>query len=313
VAPVVPAPAPAPAAVDSDKHALLQDAALSAGPTSHALLDMDVDKDEPSAPVVAPAALARKLPVHASPSLRRAACGFFHSAARATAYTLPPSGVHLYPSADFLPVPAMLSMPLKEAILQSYLRDTKLRDPTFESQFRMDVDGLHRTSSSRYYVPDQLSLCHAVLHGAHDAVHAAHHAVPKTFDRASRLFLWPAVCSDAATYVSYCDSCHRNMSLNMKPAGHLQPFCVIMLRKFQAIPMELIVKFPKLSVPHPSTFSWSLLTSLPVRSLLTSLSVLSHVVSLPKPLLRWTPPIGFLTLVYLIRLSLIEVVISTAP
>jgi hypothetical protein len=62
-----------------------------------------------------------------------------------------------------------------------------------------------------------------LLHDAHDAESAGHLGSEKTLLEVSRLYFWPRMSRDVKRYVHSCDSCQRNKSSNLPPAGLLMP------------------------------------------------------------------------------------------
>lgn len=118
------------------------------------------------------------------------------------------------------------------------------------------IDGfgtLYETSSGRpkIWVPDNEDLYTQVLHEFHDAPTGAHFGVEKTLERIRRDFYWPKMRHTVEAYIRGCEACQRNKSINMKPAGELQPL-PIPEDKWHTVTMDFITKLPKTKTGYDS-------------------------------------------------------------
>jgi Integrase zinc binding domain len=98
-------------------------------------------------------------------------------------------------------------------------------------------------------VPDCGNLRHDIIHLHHAPPSAGHGGVAKTCKSLVRTFWWPGWRRDVKAFVVSCDSCQRNKSSTLKPAGLLQPLD-IPERRWEHVTMDLITCLPKTKRGH---------------------------------------------------------------
>jgi hypothetical protein len=146
-----------------------------------------------------------------------------------------------------------LNTDLVPRLLDAYPRDpeiTALRDNVrsgavdCDQPLALDTHGLLHDTAMGYprpYVPNDPAVHTLLLHEVHDA--AGHFGVAKTLDLLSRQFFWPGMRHTVETYVSSCEQCQRNKTLNTKQQGLLQPIDTLPER-WHTLTMDLITGLP---------------------------------------------------------------------
>ena len=84
-------------------------------------------------------------------------------------------------------------------------------------------DGFLYDSSSRMYVPNDISLCMKVIAAHHDSPIAGHPGYQKTQELIEHHYYWPGLSANVKTCVSRCDRCAHFKGSNMKPASAAVP------------------------------------------------------------------------------------------
>lgn len=99
--------------------------------------------------------------------------------------------------------------------------------------------------TNRVVIPPSSPLVQQLLHKHHNTIIGGYSGVIRTFKRLSRQFYWPAMHKMVADYVSRCDTCQREKSQTMSPAGLLQPLPVPD-QLWEDVSMDFVDGLPKL-------------------------------------------------------------------
>ncbi|KAJ9521460.1 hypothetical protein QJQ45_008872 [Haematococcus lacustris] len=141
-----------------------------------------------------------------------------------------------------LPVHPLHAVNMTEQLLAAYAADEDFASTV--DQYDQDKHGLYRTKGkNRIVVPNCQQLKARILVEMHDAQFAGHVGITKTLERISRIFWWPRMRSEVRHYVSNCDACQRNKSVNTRPGGLLTPLA-IPYDRWESMSMDLITKLP---------------------------------------------------------------------
>ncbi|KAL3700980.1 hypothetical protein R1sor_019002 [Riccia sorocarpa] len=70
----------------------------------------------------------------------------------------------------------------------------------------------------RVWIPQEVSLRHTILAECHDSAVAGHVGIEKTLETLQRIFYWPKMKEDTATYVRSCRECQQIKATNQSPA-----------------------------------------------------------------------------------------------
>jgi len=92
-------------------------------------------------------------------------------------------------------------------------------------------------------IPHSESLRQRLIAEHHDPLYSGHFGAKKTAESLSRFYWWPQLRADVRRYVQFCDSCQRNKSSTVKPAGLLRPL-PIPEGKWQSVGMDFITQLP---------------------------------------------------------------------
>ncbi|KAJ9534750.1 hypothetical protein QJQ45_013129 [Haematococcus lacustris] len=156
-----------------------------------------------------------------------------------------------------LPVHPLHAVNMTEQLLTAYAADEDFASTV--DQYDQDKHGLYRTKGKNQIVVPNCQQLKAwwrciggdawrciggdVLVEMHDAQFAGHVGITKTLERISRIFWWPRMRSEVRHYVSNCDACQRNKSVNTRPGGLLTPLA-IPYDRWESMSMDLITKLP---------------------------------------------------------------------
>jgi transposase InsO family protein len=111
-------------------------------------------------------------------------------------------------------------------------------------QFQLVKRGLHWWHENALVVCPSGTLREELLNGFHKAPYSGHLGITKTKKAIERWFWWPELRKDVINYVKSCDSCQRNKSHNLKPAGLMQPLD-IPAGNWESVSMDFITGLPK--------------------------------------------------------------------
>ena len=148
------------------------------------------------------------------------------------------------------PINNILSIEAEKRISErDYLNDDDFREnfKNPKAPFARVEDILFRNGA--LCVPEAQGLRRSILYDTHDSCLAGHLGTRKTAALVKRDFFWPGMNEEIEAYVKSCDKCQRNKSVNMKPAGLLQPL-PIPSRNWEQITMDFIVKLPQTARKH---------------------------------------------------------------
>ncbi|GKC47421.1 reverse transcriptase domain-containing protein [Tanacetum coccineum] len=99
---------------------------------------------------------------------------------------------------------------------------------------------------NRSWIPSYGDLRALVMHESHKSKYSIHPGSDKMYQDLKKLYWWPNMKAEIATYVSKCLTCAKVKAECQKPSGLLvQP--VIPVWKWENITMDFITKFPKTS------------------------------------------------------------------
>nr|GEY84093.1 putative reverse transcriptase domain-containing protein [Tanacetum cinerariifolium] len=100
--------------------------------------------------------------------------------------------------------------------------------------------------NSRSWLPCYGDLRSVIMHESHKSKYSIHPGSKKMYQDIKKLYWWPNMMADIATYVSKCLTCARVKAEHQRPSGLLvQP--VIPKWKWDNITMDFITKLPKSS------------------------------------------------------------------
>ncbi|GJV83158.1 putative reverse transcriptase domain-containing protein [Tanacetum coccineum] len=98
----------------------------------------------------------------------------------------------------------------------------------------------------RSWIPCQGNLKELIMHESHKSKYSIHHGSDKMYQYLKKLYWWPNMKEEIATYVSKCLTCAKVKAECQKPSGLLvQP--VIPVWKGENITMDFVTKLPKTS------------------------------------------------------------------
>ncbi|KAL3699316.1 hypothetical protein R1sor_017338 [Riccia sorocarpa] len=95
----------------------------------------------------------------------------------------------------------------------------------------------------RVWIPQEVSLRHTILAECHDSAVVGHVGIEKTLETLQRIFYWPKMKEDTATYVRSCRECQQIKATNQSPAGLLQPL-PIPSKRWEHVSMDLVCELP---------------------------------------------------------------------
>nr|GEX02181.1 putative reverse transcriptase domain-containing protein [Tanacetum cinerariifolium] len=162
----------------------------------------------------------------------------------------------LFRSSDFLPFPEY-DMFLFEDFSEVYAFPS-----TNNADKKEDVGGMIRTDipkerlepradgtlclNGRSWLPCYGDLRFVIMHESHKSRYSIHLGSEKMYQEVKKLYWWPNMKADIATYVSKCLTCARVKAKHQRPSGLLvQP--AIPEWKWDNITMDFITKLPKSS------------------------------------------------------------------
>ncbi|GKB32029.1 putative reverse transcriptase domain-containing protein [Tanacetum coccineum] len=107
------------------------------------------------------------------------------------------------------------------------------------------VDGM-LCLRNRSWIPCFGDLRTLIMHESHKSKYSIHSGSDKMYQDLKKLYRWPSMKAEIATYVSKCLTCAKAKAECQKPSGLLvQP--VIPVWKWENITMDFVTKFPKTS------------------------------------------------------------------
>ncbi|GKA54035.1 putative reverse transcriptase domain-containing protein [Tanacetum coccineum] len=150
-----------------------------------------------------------------------------------------------------------IGLDLPKQILEAYIE--ALKPENLENE---DVGGMIRNDipkeklepraegvlclNGRSWLPCYGDLRSMVMHDSHKSKYSIHLSSKKMYQDMKKLYWWPNMKADIATYVSKCLTCAKVMAEHQRPSGLLvQP--VIPEWKWDNITMDFITKLPKLA------------------------------------------------------------------
>ena len=111
------------------------------------------------------------------------------------------------------------------------------------SDWTLMDNGLIMTSSGQIVIPDNEAIKLKLMQECHDLPSAGHLGKHKTLQTLQRLFTWPGITKDVATYVKQCPTCQQTKASTQKPAGLLQPLPVP-ARRWEMVHLDLVGPLP---------------------------------------------------------------------
>ncbi|GKA11087.1 putative reverse transcriptase domain-containing protein [Tanacetum coccineum] len=98
--------------------------------------------------------------------------------------------------------------------------------------------------NGRSWIPCQGNLRELIMHESHKSKYSVHPRSDKMYQDLKKLYWWPNMKAEIATYVSKCLTCAKVKTECQKPSGFLvQP--VIPVWKWENITMDFVTKLPK--------------------------------------------------------------------
>ncbi|GJX36380.1 putative reverse transcriptase domain-containing protein [Tanacetum coccineum] len=100
--------------------------------------------------------------------------------------------------------------------------------------------------NGRSWIPCRGNLRELIMHESHKSKYSIHPGSDKMYQDLKKLYWWPNIKAEIATYVSKCLTCAKVKAEYQKPSGLLvQP--VIPVWKWENITMDFVTKLPKTS------------------------------------------------------------------
>ncbi|GJY99522.1 putative reverse transcriptase domain-containing protein [Tanacetum coccineum] len=100
--------------------------------------------------------------------------------------------------------------------------------------------------NGRSWIPCRVNLRELIMHESHKSKYSVHPGSDKMYQDLKKLYWWPNMKAEIATYVSKCLTCAKVKAECQKPSGLLvQP--VIPVWKWENITMDFVTKLPKTS------------------------------------------------------------------
>ncbi|GKC60201.1 putative reverse transcriptase domain-containing protein [Tanacetum coccineum] len=98
----------------------------------------------------------------------------------------------------------------------------------------------------RSWIPCRGNLRELIMHESHKSKYSIHHGSDKMYQDLKKLYWWPNMKAEIATYVSKCLTCAKVKAECQKLSGLLvQP--VILVWKWENVTMDFVTKLPKTS------------------------------------------------------------------
>ena len=131
------------------------------------------------------------------------------------------------------------------AVILSSLQNPKSTPQLLKNRIkRFSVqDGLILLEGTRICVPDAFSLRSRLFYDFHDAPLAGHFGFYKSYTALSDRYYWKGMDLQLKNYIAKCDSCQRNKSSTLKPAGLLQSLPVPQ-QPWDHVSMDFITSLP---------------------------------------------------------------------
>ncbi|GJV27844.1 putative reverse transcriptase domain-containing protein [Tanacetum coccineum] len=105
--------------------------------------------------------------------------------------------------------------------------------------------------NGRSWIPCRGNLRELIMHESHKSKYSVHPGSDKMYQDLKKLYWWPNMKAEIATYVSKCLTCAKVKAECQKPSGLLvQP--VIPVWKWENITMDFVTKLPKTSTGQDS-------------------------------------------------------------
>ena len=101
----------------------------------------------------------------------------------------------------------------------------------------------------RLCVPSSEELRQEVLQEAHHSKYTIHPGVTKIYQDMKKMYWWPGMKKDVATFVSKCLTCQQVKFEHQRPRGKLQPLEVPKW-KWENITCDFVVGLPKTKKNH---------------------------------------------------------------
>ncbi|GKB66590.1 putative reverse transcriptase domain-containing protein [Tanacetum coccineum] len=99
---------------------------------------------------------------------------------------------------------------------------------------------------NRSWIPCFGNLRALIMHESHKSKYSIHPRSDKMYQDLKKLYWWPNMKAEIATYVSKCMTCAKVKAKYQKPSGLLvQP--VIPIWKWENITMDFVTKLPKMT------------------------------------------------------------------
>jgi len=145
--------------------------------------------------------------------------------------------------------PVVQQQPLPEvepSVLLREIKEAVSADPWFSVQKHTEHMTRHNgvwMLKEKLVIPHSESLRQRLIAEHHDPLYSGHFGAKKTAESLSRFYWWPQLRADVRRYVQFCDSCQRNKSSTVKPAGLLRSL-PIPEGKWQSVGMDFITQLP---------------------------------------------------------------------
>ncbi|XP_073269471.1 uncharacterized protein [Primulina huaijiensis] len=140
---------------------------------------------------------------------------------------------------SMIPKPLLLDLQKSEIALVEEAKAEKKGN----SEFGLNSDGMI-TFQGRICVPIGDTIRRDVLTEAHTAPYSVHPGGTKMYQDLRRLYLWPGMKKEIASFVSECLTCQQVKIEHQRPAGLLQSLCIPQW-KWEHITMDFVVGLPR--------------------------------------------------------------------
>lgn len=117
------------------------------------------------------------------------------------------------------------------------------------SHYELRDNKLYLKEGQRLAIPKDKELRTRLLYEYHDIPITGHLGIDKTYEAIRRDYFWPKMGKDVQKYITSCDSCQRNKSSNLQPAGLLQPLTTPS-KRWEQVTMDFIVQLPTTRNKH---------------------------------------------------------------
>ena len=109
--------------------------------------------------------------------------------------------------------------------------------------FTQDAGGIWRYQG-RICVPEEDNLRQRILEEAHRSEFTIHPGINKMYQDLKKMFWWPGLKTDVASFVNKCLICQKVKIEHQKPAGTLQPLGIPEW-KWESISMDFVMGLPR--------------------------------------------------------------------